>query len=155
MSSDLFPFVAASAVALCATTLKVIGRVVIVAIRSKPQENDYVFSDDLALFGLVLGIGCLVAYQKIPDLVCPLAAKGVVSFGDLFGLVLSLQFVFFLVSVLLVGRIEKRDASGYYDKEQYKKTKGWSSWRVVWRNMIGVFPLLLALTIMFLRPEFF
>jgi len=155
MPSDFLPFVAASAVALCATVLKVIGRMVMIAIRATPQEDDYVFTDELALFGLVFGIACLAAYQKMPELVCPVAAKGLIGAGDLFGLVLSLQFVFFLVSILLVGKIQKRDGSGYYELGEYKKTIGWRVWRVLWRNMIGALPLLLILTIIFLRPEFF
>ena len=155
MPSDLFPFVAASTVSLCGVALKVIGRVIIVAMRAKPQEDDYVFTDDLALFGLLFGIACLIAYQKIPSVICPLAAEEVIGAGEVFGILLSVQAFFFFVSILLVGKIQQRDIKKFYNKTEYSETIGRRAWRVVWRNMIGIVPLLLALTLMFLRPQVF
>jgi len=137
MSSILRSFIVSTGTVWVVFILGILGRLIIQAKRNSKRETDFVIPHDLSLFGLSVSLGCLAIYEHFPKEICPLAASNKIGSGELFGLLLAVEMVFFVAAALMAGKFERSQEDGVYASEGYSRSHAMRIWSLVYRNALG------------------
>jgi len=94
--------------------LSMIARVAMQAIRGGGKlETDFVVPQELSLLALSVTFACLIGYMQFPRQICPIAetvTEGIVMFSGL----LLVETVLFFVSVVIGGKVARKQRLGKY-----------------------------------------
>jgi len=145
--NSVISFLIATLISIAGFFASIFMRVLIQAIRGAKYETDFVVPQELALLGLTLSFAAAIAYEEIPNVVCPMAHTSEMSFGSVFAVLFLLQFILVLLSVLVAGRVEKKAHLNQYEEKPKRRVV---FWRLVYRNAPGFACILSVVVLPFL-----